>query len=38
MTRFSALLRGLNLAGMAAHFAEVALKAAKEGLSHEAYL
>ena len=38
MTRFSALLGRLNLAGMAAHFADVALKAAKEGLSHEAYL
>jgi DNA replication protein DnaC len=32
------LLGRLNLAAMAAHFAEVALKAAKEGLSHEAYL
>jgi DNA replication protein DnaC len=34
----AALLGRLNLAGMAAHFANVALKAAKEGLSHEAYL
>ncbi len=34
----AALLGRLNLAGMAAHFADVALKAAKEGLSHEAYL
>lgn len=33
-----ALLGRLNLGGMAAQFAEVALKAAKEGLSHEAYL
>ncbi len=32
------LLGRLNLAGMAALFAELALKAAKEGLSHEAYL
>src|SRR5437899_1938342 len=32
------LLEGLNLGGMAAAFAELALKAAKEGLSHEAYL
>jgi DNA replication protein DnaC len=38
MTRFSALLGRLNLAGMAAIFTDVALKAAKEGLSHEAYL
>src|SRR5438045_822480 len=34
----AALLGRLNLAGMAALFADVALKAAKEGLSHEAYL
>jgi len=34
----AALLARLNLAGMAAHFADVALKAAKEGLSHEAFL
>lgn len=33
-----ALLGRLNLSGMAAQFAELALKAAKEGLSHEAYL
>ncbi len=32
------LLERLNLSGMAATFAELALKAAKEGLSHEAYL
>jgi DNA replication protein DnaC len=32
------LLEGLNLGGMATAFAELALKAAKEGLSHEAYL
>jgi DNA replication protein DnaC len=32
------LLERLNLGGMAAAFAELALKAAKEGLSHEAYL
>src|SRR5579864_2314268 len=34
----AALLGRLNLAGMAALFADLALKAAKEGLSHEAYL
>ena len=34
----AALLGRLNLAGMAAIFTDVALKAAKEGLSHEAYL
>ncbi len=34
----AALLGRLNLAGMAAIFADLALKAAKEGLSHEAYL
>jgi DNA replication protein DnaC len=33
-----ARLERLNLGGMAAIFAELALKAAKEGLSHEAYL
>jgi len=33
-----ALLERLNLGGMAAIFADLALKAAKEGLSHEAYL
>lgn len=33
-----ALLERLNLGGMAAVFADLALKAAKEGLSHEAYL
>jgi DNA replication protein DnaC len=32
------LLERLNLGGMATAFAEVALKAAKEGLSHEVYL
>jgi DNA replication protein DnaC len=32
------LLERLNLGGMAAVFADLALKAAKEGLSHEAYL
>ena len=32
------LLERLSLAGMAAIFADLALKAAKEGLSHEAYL
>lgn len=32
------LLEHLKLSGMAAHFADLALKAAKEGLSHEAYL
>lgn len=31
-------LERLNLGGMAALFAELALKAAKEGLTHEAYL
>lgn len=34
----AALLGRLNLTGMAALFADLALKAAKEGLSHEAYL
>jgi len=32
------LLERLNLGGMAAVFADLALKAAKENLSHEAYL
>ena len=32
------LLDRLNLGGMAENFADLALKAAKEGLSHEAYL
>ncbi len=32
------LLERLNLGGMANVFADVALKAAKEGLSHETYL
>ncbi len=32
------LLEGLKLGGMATVFADLALKAAKEGLSHEAYL
>jgi DNA replication protein DnaC len=32
------LLEHLKLSGMAASFADLALKAAKEGLSHEAYL
>ena len=34
----AALLGRLNLGGMATLFADLALKAAKEGLSHEAYL
>jgi DNA replication protein DnaC len=33
-----ATLDRLKLAGMAKHFADLALRAAKEGLSHEAYL
>src|SRR5437899_12365456 len=33
-----AILDRLKLAGMAKHFADLALRAAKEGLSHEAYL
>src|SRR5216684_2240716 len=33
-----ALLERLNLGGMAATFTDLALKSAKEGLSHEAYL
>ena len=32
------LLERLNLGGMATVFADLALKAAKENLSHEAYL
>ena len=37
-TELHALLARLNLAGMAELFADLALKAAKEGLTHEAYL
>lgn len=37
-TELRALLEQLNLGAMAAVFADLALKAAKEGLSHEAYL
>ena len=33
-----AILDRLKLSGMAKHFPELALRAAKEGLSHEAYL
>ena len=33
-----AILDRLKLAGMAKHFADLALRAAKDGLSHEAYL
>src|SRR5215469_8882299 len=33
-----AMLDRLKLAGMAKHFADLALRATKEGLSHEAYL
>lgn len=36
--KLRALLARLNLGGMAAVFADLALKAAKENLSHEAYL
>src|SRR6266567_9248459 len=32
------ILERLKLAGMAKHFPDLALRAAKEGLSHEAYL
>src|SRR5215471_202297 len=32
------LLDRLKLTGMATHFSDLALRAAKEGLSHEAYL
>jgi DNA replication protein DnaC len=38
MDKLDALLRWLNLSAMARHVAEMALKAAKEGLSHEAFL
>jgi DNA replication protein DnaC len=37
-TELHALLERLNLGAMAALFADLALKAAKEGLTHEAYL
>jgi DNA replication protein DnaC len=37
-TELRSLLERLNLGAMAQTFADVALKAAKEGLSHEAYL
>jgi DNA replication protein DnaC len=37
-TELRQLLERLNLSGMAAVFADLALKAAKENLSHEAYL
>lgn len=37
-TELHALLERLNLGGMATLFADLALKAAKEGLTHEAYL
>ncbi len=37
-TELQGLLERLKLAGMAQSFADLALKAAKEGLSHEAYL
>src|SRR2546428_6771328 len=33
-----AILGRLKLSGMAQHFPDLALRAAKEGLSHEAYL
>ena len=33
-----AILERLKLSGMAQHFPDLALRAAKEGLSHEAYL
>jgi len=33
-----AILDRLKLSGMAKHFPDLALRAAKEGLSHEAYL
>lgn len=36
-TELQTLLTQLNLAAMADVFADVALRAAKEGLSHEAY-
>ncbi len=37
-TELRQLLEHLNLGGMASAFADLALKAAKENLSHEAYL
>src|SRR5260370_22750867 len=37
-TELRSLVDGLNLGAMAQAFADVALKAAKEGLSHESYL
>ncbi len=37
-TQLQTLLTQLNLGAMADGFADVALRAAKEGLSHEAYL
>lgn len=37
-TELQRLLEGLKLTGMAQSFADLALRAAKEGLSHEAYL
>ncbi len=37
-TELHALLARLNLAGMAEIFADLALKAAKEGVTHEGYL
>ena len=37
-SELAGLLERLKLAGMAQHFADLALRAAKEGLSHEAYL
>ncbi len=38
MDKLEALLRSLNLGTMARHVAPLALKAAKEGLTHEAFL
>ena len=37
-TELHTLLTQLNLTGMADTFADVALRATKEGMSHEAYL
>jgi hypothetical protein len=37
-TELHTLLTQLNLGAMANAFADVALRAAKEGMSHEAYL
>jgi hypothetical protein len=37
-TELQGLLEGLKLSAMATRFADLALKAAKEGLWHEAYL